>query len=87
MNRYYLHVADDYGSNPQTVTMLPGQTEACVFITVVQDILFNELNEEFCVTVTSSYQVGIFKPVECQINVTIITLQKMNCCFDLLFFL
>ena len=52
--------------------MLPGQTEACVFITVVQDILFNEPNEEFCVTVTSSYQVGIFKPVECQIKVTII---------------
>ena len=52
--------------------MLPNQTEACVFITVVQDILYDELNEEFCVTVTSSYQVGIFKPVECQINVTII---------------
>ena len=52
--------------------MLPNHTEACVFITVVQDILYNELNEEFCVTVTSSYQVGIFKPVECQINVTII---------------
>lgn len=65
-----LFLDNDYVDKPETVTMLPNEIQACAYIGITQDVIY-EPNETFCVTVTSSHPVGIFQPEECQIIITI----------------
>ena len=72
---------NDYVDKPVTVTMLPNETQACAYIGITQDVVY-EPNETFCVTVTSSHPVGIFQPEECQIMITIVDdIGKSSQCF------
>ncbi|XP_019852845.1 PREDICTED: uncharacterized protein LOC100634318 [Amphimedon queenslandica] len=63
---------EDYDNTTIAVIMPPGDTEVCAHISTVEDMIYNEPNEQFCINVTSNVSVGIFYPAQCQITVTII---------------
>uniref|UniRef100_A0A1X7TQT2 Uncharacterized protein n=1 Tax=Amphimedon queenslandica TaxID=400682 RepID=A0A1X7TQT2_AMPQE len=63
---------EDYDNTTTAAIMPSGDTEVCAHISTVEDRIFNEPNEQFCINVTSNVSVGIFHPAECQITVTII---------------
>ncbi|XP_019858201.1 PREDICTED: uncharacterized protein LOC109586455 [Amphimedon queenslandica] len=63
---------EDYDNTTIAVIMPPGDIEVCAHISTVEDRIFNEPNEEFCINVTSNVSLGMFHPPECQITVTII---------------
>ena len=65
-------IEEDYGNTTIPVIMPPGDTEVCAHISIVEDRIFNEPNEQFCINVTSNVSVGTFYPAECQITVTIL---------------
>ena len=65
-------IEEDYNNTAIAVIMPPGYTEVCAHVNTVEDKIYNEPNEQFCINVTSNVSIGIFRPAECQIIVTII---------------